>query len=173
MEDPSIVLDMLAAGICQVTRWESICVLVPKSFEFSLGNAPLAGCMALKNASHRCVGEGITDICYCSSQRSTTPALQQFPLAPLVRCLLLLQLSTRYAEEGIEFSCLCQSDQVALQADVRSQLYHAAGHDAGAAPEWDELSITMQAYGGVTSVGLVRNGETPNDATHVVVSPTG
>ena len=170
MEDPSIVLDMLAAGICQVTRWESICVLVPKYFEFSLGNAPLAGCMALKNASHRCVSEGITDVCLLFVP---TPALQQLPLAPLVRCLLLLQLSTRYAEEGIDFSCLCQSDQDALQADVRSQLYHAAGHDAGAAPEWDELSITMQAFGGVTSVGLVRNGETPNDATHVVVSPAG
>lgn len=100
------------------------------------------------------------------------PGLQQLLLTPLVLCSLPLQLSTRYAEEGIEFSGLCQSDQDALQADVRSQLYHATDHSAGVAPEWDELSITMQAYGGVTSVGLGRDGDgkTPNSEKHLVVS---
>lgn len=89
-------------------------------------------------------------------------------LPPSFLCLFLLQLSTRYAEEGIEFSSLGQFDQDALQADVRSQLYYA-----GSSPEWDELSITMQAFGGVASVALVRNcggGKTPNGGKNLVVS---
>lgn len=67
------------------------------------------------------------------------------------------QLSARFGEEGIKFSSLCQSEQDALKADILSQLYHATDHTVGAAPDWDELTITMQAHGGVTSVGLVRN----------------
>lgn len=111
--------------------------------------------------------DGPINVLFCSSSS---------PSRPSSHCLLLLllQLSARYAEEGIEFSNLCQSDQNALQADVRSQLYHATGHSAGVAAEWDELSITMQAYGGVTSVGLVRNdGKTANDDKKQVVSLIG
>lgn len=64
------------------------------------------------------------------------------------------QLSALYAKEGIEFSSLGQPEQEALHADVLSQLFHATGHGARIAPEWDDLTITMQAYGGVTSVGI-------------------
>lgn len=73
-------------------------------------------------------------------------------------CFFSRQLSERYGEEGIEFSSLGQAEQDALKADVLSELYHATDHTAGAAPEWDELTVTMQAYGGVTSVGLVWKG---------------
>ncbi len=66
----------------------------------------------------------------------------------------ICQLSALYAREGIEFSSLGQLEQEALQADGRSQLFHATGHGAGVAPEWDDLTVTMGAYGGVTSVGL-------------------
>lgn len=142
-----------------------------------LGNAPLKDRVALKNAHVTALAGyvALTCVYFRATVHYPCPTAASSH-SPLVRCLFFLQLSTRYAEEGIEFSCLCQSDQDALQADVRSQLYHAAGHGAGAAPNWEELSITMQAYGGVTSVGLVRNGgngKTPNGGKNLVVSPIG
>ncbi|CAM9249507.1 unnamed protein product, partial [Hapterophycus canaliculatus] len=74
----------------------------------------------------------------------------------------ICQLSTQYPKDGIDFSSLNQSDQDALRADVLSQLHHATSHRAGAASEWEELAVTMQAYGGLTSVRLVRaNRGTP------------
>lgn len=78
---------------------------------------------------------------------------------PGVFVSLSRQLSARFGEEGIEFSSLRKSEQDALKADVLSQLYHATGHAVGTVPDWDELTVTMQAYGGVTSVGLVRYGD--------------
>ncbi|CAM9245490.1 unnamed protein product [Ectocarpus sp. 12 AP-2014] len=71
----------------------------------------------------------------------------------------ICQLSARNIEEGVEFASLRQSEQDAMKADVLSQLYQAANHSALTVPEWDELKITIQAFGGVTSVSLSRSGE--------------
>ncbi|CAB1098133.1 unnamed protein product [Ectocarpus sp. CCAP 1310/34] len=100
MEDPNIVLEMLATGICQ---W-----LI-----------------------------------------SFNPAILCF----------FRQLSARNLEEGVEFASLRQSEQDILKAEVLSQLYQATDHSALTVPEWDELKITLQAFGGVTSVSLSRSGE--------------
>lgn len=67
----------------------------------------------------------------------------------------LCQLSTRFIEEGIEFLSLNQSDQEALKDDVLGELYHATRHSADALVEWEELTVTMRAYCGVTCVSLV------------------
>ncbi|CAM9507860.1 unnamed protein product, partial [Ectocarpus sp. 13 AM-2016] len=71
----------------------------------------------------------------------------------------ICQLSARNIEEGVEFASLRQSEQDAMKADVLSQLYQATSHSALTVPEWDELKIIIQAFGGVTSVSLSRSGE--------------
>ncbi|CBN80035.1 hypothetical protein Esi_0022_0146 [Ectocarpus siliculosus] len=71
----------------------------------------------------------------------------------------VMQLSVRYLEEGVEFASLPQSEQDTMKADVLSQLYQATSHSPRTVPEWDELKIMIQAYGGVTSVSLSRTDE--------------
>lgn len=80
------------------------------------------------------------------------------PSHPCVFVFPSRQLSTRFREEDIKFSSLRQTEQDVLKADVLSHLYHSTDHTGDAAPDWDELTVTMQAYDGVTSVRLVRNG---------------
>lgn len=46
-----------------------------------------------------------------------------------------------------------------MKADILSQLYQATSHSPRTVPEWNELKIMIQAYGGVTSVSLSRTDE--------------
>lgn len=87
---------------------------------------------------------------------SSTTALS--PCELVLSFFFFRQLSTRFPEEDIDFASLNQSDQDVLKADVLSQLRHAMRHGGGAALEWDELEVTMPAYGGLTSVRLGRSG---------------
>lgn len=55
--------------------------------------------------------------------------------------------------EGIVFDNLEASAQDALKEDVLRQLRHARQTPANF-PEWEELKVTMRAYGGITSVAV-------------------
>lgn len=68
---------------------------------------------------------------------------------------LFHKLSERLVEEGITFSTLIGSEQDVLKAEVLQQLN---ARYAASPPEWEELTITMRAYGGITSICLTING---------------
>lgn len=65
------------------------------------------------------------------------------------------QLSEKFVNEGIVFNNLEASAQDALKEDVLRQLRHARQTTPVNFPEWEELKVTMRAYGGITSVTVV------------------
>lgn len=66
-----------------------------------------------------------------------------------------------------------QSEQEALKVDVLGQLYHATRDGAADAPDWERLTVTMLAYGGVTSVSIVRRSSDGKAEEHVVSRLSG